>query len=64
MMSTHAIGELKNPKWPTQKTIFFKIANSQNFFVKISWIGPWVSLVGLIDAKGIDEFNLYDCEAV
>ena len=24
-------------KWP-----FFKIANSQIFFVKISWIGPWV----------------------
>jgi hypothetical protein len=28
----------KIPKWP-----FFKIANSQNSFVKISWIGPWVS---------------------
>jgi hypothetical protein len=29
----------KIPKWP-----FFKIANSQDFFVKISWIGlPWVS---------------------
>ena len=27
-------------KWP-----FFKIANSQNFFVKISWIGPWVSRI-------------------
>jgi hypothetical protein len=31
---------------------FSKIANSQNLFVKISWIGPWV--VGLIDAEGID----------
>ena len=26
-------------KWP-----FFKIANSQNFFMKILWIGPWVSI--------------------
>ena len=27
-------------KWP-----FLKIANSQNFFVKISQIGPWVSRI-------------------
>ena len=27
------------------KSPFFKIANSQNFFVKISWIGPWVSRI-------------------
>ena len=27
-------------KWP-----FFKIDNSQKFFVKISWIGPWVSRI-------------------
>ena len=27
-------------KWP-----FFKINNSQKFFVKISWIGPWVSRI-------------------
>ena len=38
-------GRLKN-------TEFFKIANSQKKFVKISWIGPWV--VELIDAKIID----------
>ena len=31
-----------------KKTEFFKIANSQYFFMKILWIGPW------IDAKGID----------
>jgi hypothetical protein len=24
---------------------FFKIANSQNFFLKISWIGLWVSKI-------------------
>ena len=36
-----------------KKTDFFKIANSQIFFVKILiWIGPW--LVQLIDVKGID----------
>jgi hypothetical protein len=28
-----------------KKTEFFKIANSQNFFAKISWIGPWVSRI-------------------
>jgi hypothetical protein len=27
------------------KTEFFKIANSQNVFVKISWIGPWISMI-------------------
>ena len=27
-------------KWP-----FFKIANSRNFFAKISQIGPWVSRI-------------------
>ena len=29
----------KNSKWPTQKTEFFKIANSQNFFVKKCILG-------------------------
>jgi hypothetical protein len=29
-----------NSKWLTQKTEFFKTANSQICFVKISWIGP------------------------
>jgi hypothetical protein len=28
-----------------KKTDFFKIANSQIFFVKISWIGPWASRI-------------------
>ena len=28
-----------------KKSAFFKIANSQCFFVKISWIGPWVSRI-------------------
>ena len=28
-----------------KKTTFFKIANSQNFFAKISQIGPWVSRI-------------------
>ena len=27
-------------KWP-----FFKMANSQKIFMKISWIGPWVSRI-------------------
>ena len=34
-----------------KKTEFFKIANSQKKFAKISQIGPW--LVGLIDVKDI-----------
>ena len=28
-----------------KKSSFFKIANSQNFFVKISQMGPWVSRI-------------------
>ena len=28
-----------------KKIMFFKIANSQNLFVKISWIGLWVSRI-------------------
>ena len=40
----------KNPKWPTQKTEFFKIANSQIFWGKISWIRPWV--IGICLCKG------------
>ena len=33
-------------KWLTQKNwVFFKLANSHKFFVKISWIGPWVSRI-------------------
>jgi hypothetical protein len=36
--------EKKNSKMALfSKSPFFKIANSQIFFVKISWIGPWVS---------------------
>ena len=37
--------------WGSRKKIlqkeirFFKIANSQNLFVKISWIGPWISRI-------------------
>ena len=33
--------EKKKSKWPT----FFKIANSQYFFLKIFWIGRWVSRI-------------------
>jgi hypothetical protein len=32
--------EKKNQNGRLKKTAFFKIANSQNFFVEISWIGP------------------------
>ena len=42
---THSKEARKNvffEKWLTQKPEFFKIANSQTIFVKISWIGPWV----------------------
>ena len=28
-----------------KKSLFSKIANSQKFFAKISWIGPWVSRI-------------------
>ena len=35
----------KNQNGKLKKTAFFKIANSQKFFVKISQIGPWVSRI-------------------
>ena len=36
----------KKSKWQTKKKeIFFKITNSQRFFAKNSWIGPWVSRI-------------------
>ena len=37
--------EEKNSKWPTKKTSFSNSANSQYFFMKFSWIGPWVSRI-------------------
>ena len=36
----------------SKKSSFFKIANSQNFFAKISQMGPWVSRIECV--KGID----------
>ena len=35
----------KKFKMAAPKKLFFKIANSRNFFVKISEIGPWVSRI-------------------
>ena len=35
----------KNSRWPTQKTEFFKSANSQYFFLKILGIGSWFSRI-------------------
>jgi hypothetical protein len=38
-------GGKKSQNGRLKKTEFFKIANSQIFFVKISWIGPWISRI-------------------
>ena len=35
----------KNQNGQIKKNEFFKITNSQNFFAKISQIGPWVSKI-------------------
>ena len=35
--------EKMNSKWPIQKTEIFQLPQFSIFFVKISWIGPWVS---------------------
>ena len=40
----------------TEKSAFFKIANSQNLFSKISWIGRWVSRLRYINALCINQF--------
>ena len=52
----------KNRNGQLKKASFSSSANSQYFFMKILWIGPW--LVELNDAKGIVWLNLYGCEAV
>ena len=36
----------KKSKWPTQKNNVFQNRQFSIFFVKISWIGPWVSRIG------------------
>ena len=41
----------KNSKWQTQKNSFSSSTRSQYFFMKMSWIGPWVSRIDY--AKGI-----------
>ena len=38
----------------SKKSSFFKIANSQNFFAKISWIGPWVSRIDWCEGHWCD----------
>ena len=43
----------KISKWPTQKNLIFQLRQFSIFFMKISWIGPGLGLVRLIDAKGI-----------
>ena len=69
MLSIPYVFEEKKSKWPIfqnghfSKRPFFKIANSQIFFLKISQIGPLARridhrglklfLYGLIDAKAI-----------
>ena len=45
----------------SKKTSFSSSANSQYFFMKISWIGPWV---GRIERRALVWLNLYGREAV
>ena len=35
----------KNSKWPTQKNLIFQLRQFSIFFMKISWISPWVSRI-------------------
>ena len=37
--------EKQNSKWPTQKKCIFQNRQFSKFFMKISWIGPWVSRI-------------------
>ena len=45
MKQKSKIQKKKNQNGRLKKTEIFKTANSQKNFVKISWIGPWVSRV-------------------
>ena len=40
--------EKQNLKWPTQKNWVFQNSQFSIFFSKNSWIGPWVSRIGLM----------------
>ena len=44
-MKQKKIVEKKNQNGRLKKTSFSSSANSQYFFMKISWIGPWVSRI-------------------
>ena len=35
--------DLEHSKWPPQKNLIFQLRQFSIFFMKISWIGPWVS---------------------
>ena len=40
------MADIENSKWPTQKKNSFSSSDkSQYFFMKSSWIGPWVSRI-------------------
>jgi hypothetical protein len=41
----------KNQNCRLKKTEFFKIANFHNFFVKISWIGPWFGRIDWFEGR-------------
>jgi hypothetical protein len=41
----------------SKKTEFFKIANSQIFFIKISWIGPWVNRINWCEGHWCGSFS-------
>ena len=34
-----------NSKWQTQKKLIFQLCQFSIFFMKISWIGPWISRI-------------------
>ena len=48
----------KDQNGQLEKTVFFKIANSQYFFVKIVWTGPWISRIDWCERHWFSSTNM------
>ena len=42
----------KKSKWLTQKNLIFQLCQFSIFFMKIPWIGPWVSRIDWCEGHG------------
>jgi hypothetical protein len=48
----------KNSKWPTKKNWVFQLRQFSIFFVKISWIGPWIYRINWCEGHWCGSSNM------